>query len=122
MKLIFPQEIEVWYILPTIRKKISFKLVEKGWSQKKVAQLMGVTEAAISQYKKQKRAKKDFFDQEMEKELEKSVQILMKKPLELGAEIIRLNNLAKERGIVCKIYKNICALKESKSCCYCHKK
>ncbi|MBT6773829.1 hypothetical protein HOA91_00515 [Candidatus Woesearchaeota archaeon] len=120
-KLIFPQEIEVWYILPAIRKKISLKLAE-NLPQKDVATIMGVTPAAISQYKKQKRAKEEIFDQEMEKELEISVKNILKDNNNLGDEIIRLNNLMKKKGIVCKIYKNVCALKKSQKCTYCNKK
>jgi len=121
-KLIFPQEIEVWYILPLIRKKVALKLVDSGLSQKKVAQMMSITEAAVSQYKKKKRAKEDFFDKEMEKELEKSVKNIIKDNNCLADEIIRLNNLSKTKGIVCKIYRDVCALKDSNKCCYCDKK
>ncbi len=121
-KLIFPQEIEVWYILPAIRKKIAIKLIEKGSSQKKVAELMGVTEAAISQYKSQKRAKEEIFDKEMEKELEKAVLRIKKNEDSLSQEIISLNNLAKSRGILCKIYHEVCILKKcKKQCTYCGK-
>jgi len=119
-KLIFPQEIEVWYILPAIRKKISLKLAE-NLPQKDVATIMGVTPAAISQYKKKKRAKEEIFDKEMEKELTISVKNIIKDNNNLGNEIIRLNNLLKNKGIVCKIYKNVCALKNSKTCSYCNK-
>ncbi|MBU0457244.1 MAG: hypothetical protein ABH824_02945 [Nanoarchaeota archaeon] len=52
-----PQEIEVWYVLPAIRKELVVALKEKGFSQKKIANYLNVTEPAISQYTKQKRAK-----------------------------------------------------------------
>ena len=120
-KLIFPQEIEVWYILPAIRKKISLKLAE-NLPQKDVATIMGVTPAAISQYKKQKRAKEEIFDQEMEKELTISVKKIIKDNNNLGDEIIRLNTLLKKKGILCKIYKKVCALKKSQKCTYCNQK
>ena len=120
-KLIFPQEIEVWYVLPAIRKKLALKLVEKRKSQKEVAELMGVTPAAISQYKKKKRAKAEIFDKEMEKELEKSVDNIVKNNNTLGNEIIRLNDLLKKKGILCKIYKDICALSKCQKCTYCNK-
>jgi uncharacterized protein len=121
-KIIFPQEIEVWYILPTIRKKIALKLVEKGLQQKKVAEIMGITPAAVCQYKSEKRAKKELFNNEMEDELEKSVENIIKDPHQLAEEIIRLNRLMKKKGIVCKLYSEICALKDCKSHCpYCDK-
>ncbi len=122
-KLIFPQEIEVWYILPAIRKKIALKLVEKNIAQKEVAEIMGITPAAISQYKKQKRAKEEFFDQEMEKELDKSVGEIIKDYNCLAKEIIRLNELLKKKKIICKFFEDICALSKDKiNCPYCQKK
>jgi len=121
-KLIFPQEIEVWYILPAIRKKIALKLIEK-MPQKDVAKLMCITPAAVSQYKKKKRAKVEIFDKEMEQELEKSIEKIIKNHKSLANEIIYLNNQIKKKGIVCKIYNKICALNlDPKNCPYCRKK
>ena len=123
-KLIFPQEIEVWYVLPAIRKKIALAIIKKGVQQKDVAKIMGITPAAVCQYKTDKRAnKKDFFDEELNKELKKSVEKIIENNEVLAEEIIRLNNLAKEKGIVCKIYKEKCALNNtSENCAYCQKK
>lgn len=57
-----PQEIEVWYILPAVRKELVLVLKEKNLSQKEIAQLLNVTESAISQYTKSKRAKEIVFN------------------------------------------------------------
>ncbi len=122
-KLIFPQEIEVWYVLPLIRRKIALKMVEKGLQQKEVARIMGITPAAVCQYKKEKRAKEDFFDDDMNKELDISVKNIIKNNNMLAEEIIKLNNSAKSKGIVCKIYKEKCALKGmAGDCIYCKDK
>jgi uncharacterized protein len=51
-----PQEVEVFYILPAIRRELSIALKELGKSQKDIAKLLGVTEAAVSQYISAKRA------------------------------------------------------------------
>ncbi len=119
-KLIFPQEIEVWYILPLIRRKIALKLIESGLPQNKVAEMMGITPAAVNQYKKRKRAKEDVFDEELEKELINSIKKIITNNESLGKEIIRLNNLIKKRGLICRIYQNKCILgKDKESCPYC---
>jgi len=104
-KLIFPQEIEVWYVLPAIRKQLAVKLVEKGLAQKEVAKLMNLTEAAISQYKKEKRAKEEIFCGEIEKEMEHSVKVILQDHDKLYSEIVRLNKIVKDKGIVCKLHK-----------------
>ena len=51
------QELEVWYILPAIRKAFAIEMIRQGIPQKRIAVLLGVTSAAISQYKNDKRAK-----------------------------------------------------------------
>jgi uncharacterized protein len=51
-----PQEVEVFYILPAIRRELSIALKAAGRSQKDIAKLLGVTEAAVSQYLSAKRA------------------------------------------------------------------
>ena len=51
-----PQEIEVWYIMPAIRKELCNILLDKyGFNQKEIANFLNITEAAVSQYKKEKR-------------------------------------------------------------------
>lgn len=50
-----PQEVEVFYILPAIRKELTTALKERGLQQKEIAKLLGVTEAAVSQYLSSKR-------------------------------------------------------------------
>ncbi len=54
--MIHPQEIEVYFVLPGVRREIANNLVAKGWSQRQVAQKLAVTEAAVSQYVNDKRA------------------------------------------------------------------
>tara|TARA_Y100000310_G_C20270589_1_gene617812 strand:+ start:251 stop:616 length:366 start_codon:yes stop_codon:yes gene_type:complete len=51
-----PQEIEVFYVIPAIRKALARVFTSKhGMSQKQVASLLHITESAVSQYLKQKR-------------------------------------------------------------------
>lgn len=46
-----PIEIEYWYVLPTIRREIATSLKKRGnLRQKEVADILGITEAAVSQY------------------------------------------------------------------------
>lgn len=60
-----PQEIEVWYILPALRKELAKIFVtEYHLSQKETAQMLGLTESAISQYLNEKRATEVSFSQE----------------------------------------------------------
>lgn len=53
---LLPQEVEVWYILPAIRKEFTEVMMKQEFKQKYIAKILGVTEAAVSQYKNSKRA------------------------------------------------------------------
>ena len=119
-KLVFPQEIEVWYILPAIRKQLAAKLVDSGMSQKEVANLMQLTEAAISQYKKLKRAKENIFNPEIDREIEKSVKEILKDKKVITNEISHLAQFIKESGIICTLHKHKSLLaKEHLPCLNC---
>ena len=98
-KLVFPQEIEVWYILPAIRKQLAAKLVDSGMSQKEVAKLMQLTEAAISQYKKLKRAKENIFNPEIDREIEKSVKEILKDTDKAKKQIDKAKTKIKEEKV-----------------------
>src|SRR3989338_8542440 len=52
-----PQEIEVWYIIPAIRKEFSRVLTQKHkLTFEKAGAILGISKAAISQYLGKKRA------------------------------------------------------------------
>ena len=51
-----PQEIEVWYLMPALRRELAKMLIKDyGMSQKKVSEIFRITESAVSQYLKSKR-------------------------------------------------------------------
>lgn len=114
-----PQEVEVWYVLPALRKELSIALKEKI-SQKEIAKLLGITEAAISQYTKQKRAAKLKFNQEIKKEIKKSSKRIFKekKRTTVAGELQRLCKIIKKKHVLCQLHKKYCKtpLKECKVC------
>ncbi|MBI2661311.1 hypothetical protein HYX09_03520 [Candidatus Woesearchaeota archaeon] len=115
-----PQEIEVRYILPAIRRELARILVEeKGKSQKKASKLLDVTEAAISQYLHMKRAKEVIFSPEVIEEIRKSADILTATPTRqrLIGEMYRISNLTDVRQILCGIHRS--QSKDLESCNVC---
>jgi predicted transcriptional regulator len=52
-----PCEFMVNELLPTIRRQTSLYLSSKKYSQKQIAQILGISEAAVSQYISKKRGK-----------------------------------------------------------------
>jgi len=48
--LLQPQEVEVYYVLPAIRRELAYALKRRGRSQAEIAALLGVTGASVSHY------------------------------------------------------------------------
>ncbi len=73
-----PCEYIVWNVLPCIRKHLAEILFEEGLSQKEVAEKLGVSNAAVSQYLSNKRGAGKKFDEKIMKEIEKSAHAILK--------------------------------------------
>ncbi|MBI2630121.1 transcriptional regulator [Candidatus Pacearchaeota archaeon] len=101
-----PQEIEVWYIIPAIRKELSKLLTGKyKMTFDKAGSLLGISKAAVSQYLKNKRANKIKLPKEIKKEIEKSAEIIVKDEKLALREIIRILTLTKKMKCSCEICK-----------------
>jgi len=105
MKGIMPQEIEVWYILPALRKEFSKIMLKKGLSQREIAKRLYITEAAISQYLKGKRGGNLEFTEELQEDIKNGVDNLLK-----------TGNIVQEFQYLCR------RVRESKMLCEIHKK
>ena len=90
-----PCETLVWDVLPCIRRRLAEKLKEKGLSQRNIAQKIGVSEAAVSQYFSNKRGKHSSFNHKMENEFNQSAEAVFKGEDDIE-EICRLCSIDKE--------------------------
>ena len=105
-----PCEVVVWYLLPTIRKELAKKLVsDYGYSQSKVARTFGLTDAAISQYLKNKRgenivvtADPNYYMVEDQQDL--SSKRIAEDGVDFAAEVCSICLAFKKSGILAKIY------------------
>lgn len=50
LKILQPQEIEAFYLLPALRRELAKALKNQGNDQKTIASLLGVSGAAVSHY------------------------------------------------------------------------
>lgn len=66
----FPCELVVWKVLPAIKAQIAKNLKKKGMRQKKIAEVLDLTEPAISQYLSGKRATDFEISEDMKQMLE----------------------------------------------------
>ena len=113
-----PQEIEVWYVLPALRREIAIALKKQGLKQKEIAQKLNITEGAVSQYFSSKRATKVVFNSHMKKEIAKSAKNISSK-CNRTIQIQRLLKLVKDQGILCKLHRQICGCENLEKCGVC---
>jgi len=103
---ILPQEIEVWYIIPAIRRELAKSLIETHKvTYERAGQILGISKAAISQYVKNKRASRIKLHDKIKQEVEKSSVRLVKNKSDAVTEITKLLELIRKKQwytTVCK--------------------
>jgi len=104
-KLVHPQEIEVWYILPALRRELALSMKKSGLEQKDIAKKLGVTEAAVSYYINSKRAAKISFNKKTKLKIKYAAKKLVKNEAGLFKEMNTLLNHVWNKRMVCKIHR-----------------
>jgi uncharacterized protein len=102
MKLL-PQEIEVWYLIPAIRKELAVSLHNKGLKQKEISELIQVTPSAISQYLKEKGGSQTLKEEFKIRIDESAKELIEGKPLISIMKI--LSEEAWKMGVLCDLHK-----------------
>jgi len=115
-----PQEVEVWYVIPSLRRELTKSLVELGLTQKEIAKKLQLTEPAVSQYLKGKRGKDIKFTPAVLKQIKISANRIKNSTSKsvTSKEIFRLTSYIR-KTCLCKIHKGLD--KERKNCCVCKK-
>lgn len=105
VKSALPQEIEVWYVLPALRREFAKSLInDYGLSQKAAASMLGLTESAISQYLKSKRAKEVVFKPEVLNEIKKAAGNMTRKKQLAPMEFVRVSQLTSVKKVICEMH------------------
>ncbi|MBN2367800.1 hypothetical protein JXC34_02185 [Candidatus Woesearchaeota archaeon] len=100
-----PQEIIVWYVLPALRRELALSLKRKGMKQKEIALVIGVTEPAVSQYLKSKRANDIEFNREIIDEIKNAANQMTSDMTCHRYELQHLLNLITRTGELCEIHR-----------------
>jgi uncharacterized protein len=103
-QFLYPQEVEAFYILPALRRYLVIYLKEKGLKQKDIALLLGVHQAAISQYVKEKRGHAITFDEDILKEIKDSAGRIHDRGT-LLLEMQHLVNIVRQTRVLCQVHK-----------------
>lgn len=126
--LLHPQEIETFYILPTIRRYFAVYLKEQGLKQKDIAELLGINSATISQYSSNKRGHRINFDKKILEEIKKAAGRI-KDTASYFRETQNILKLLREQNIICNVHRQFspvpkncdpvktgCSLEQAKEC------
>ncbi len=107
MTKIMPQEIEVWYLIPALRRElVKIFIKDYNLSQKKSAEILGITESAISQYLKLKRGDKIMFSKKETEQIKKYADKIIKKPETLMKNLYGLCVLFRKSKVICDLHRN----------------
>jgi predicted transcriptional regulator len=91
----------VWYLLPLIRKEFAKSLIkDHGLTQRKAAEKLGITEAAVSQYILKKRGDLKVKDVRIRREIKTSTKRIMNGDFQvMKTETCRICHLLRVQGI-----------------------
>lgn len=103
-RLLMPQEIEVLYILPAIRKEFAAAFKAFGADQRGIAKLLHVTEAAVSQYLSGKRAAKVDLGAEGRKMVREAARRVLDGKTSFLEESQRVASWAYESRLTCRVH------------------
>lgn len=97
-----PCEYVIWNGLPVIRKEIAETMITNfGLNQKEAAEKLGITPAAVCQYRAKKRGHITIDDPDLQKEITLSTQRILNEPdSDLIKETCRLCRLFIGKGII----------------------
>ncbi|MAG38307.1 transcriptional regulator [Candidatus Pacearchaeota archaeon] len=99
-----PQEIEVWYVIPAIRREMSKCFIrEHGITYEKVGKILGISKAAISQYLKNKRAGKIRLHERVQKEICKSCKKIIDGKSDSVKEIQKILIFVRKNKLHCEV-------------------
>lgn len=105
-RLLHPQEIEVYYVLPTLRKYLALSMKEQGIQQKDIAKRLGIEGATVSQYVNDKRANKITFNDPIIQEINKSAHLITDS-FSMLRETQRLLTIIRQSSTLCSIHRMI---------------
>lgn len=103
-----PCEMVVWYVIPAIRSELAKDLLTLGMKQKKISELMDITQPAVSQYITDKRGSGIEFSDEVNNLIQSFAQDLYDENATKFDIIPRTCNICKKikaEDILCQIHK-----------------
>jgi len=99
------QELEVWYVIPSIRKELALAMINQGLKQVEIAKKLGLTTPAVNQYLSKKRGNEIKFNNKIKEDISNSAKRINSE-IDAVREIQYLIGLTRKEKIVCQLHKN----------------
>ena len=122
-----PCEVGVQTVLPAIRALMARTIVEKhGMKEKQVAELLGLSQSAISRYTKKNRGNVIAIENvpEVQKLIDKMIHLLIYEKPHQTTEILKLLcqtcELIRKKGLMCKLCQKKIRENQADMCAFCH--
>ena len=103
-----PCEIVVWYVIPSIRSELAKELLKLGIKQKRISELLDITQPAVSQYVSDKRGHGIKFDEKTQNMIRMLAKDLTEQALGPDRIIQRICEICKNvkaEEIICQLHK-----------------
>ena len=101
-----PKEIELWFVIQALRREIARELSETHeLSQKDIAKILGVTEAAVSQYRKDKRGKNVALSEDVVAKVKESTAKIVELHTAVFSETQKLSRYIRDSHNICDIHR-----------------
>ena len=115
----YPQEIEVFYLIPALRRELAIALKGKGLEQKEIAKLLNITDAAVSQYFSSKRGVMTLqFNDALKKKIHATALKLLQNSTEVVQDMQELLKISMNEGLTCQLHKQY-SVKVEENCDVC---
>lgn len=101
---LLPQEVETFYVIPTLRRYIALVLKKRGMRQKDIAALLQINSATISQYTSSKRGHKIDFSADILAQVGEATSRI-KDQFTYTQEMQRLLQIIRKTNVLCVIHK-----------------
>lgn len=113
-----PQEIEVWYIIPAIRRELSKCMIRHHKvTYERAGKILGISKAAISQYLKNKRAGKIKLHEKVQEEICNSCEKLTMNRSNSVKEIQKILKYIRKNKLHCEVCgESVDKIKDHKDC------
>jgi predicted transcriptional regulator len=109
--ILHAQEVETFYLIPTLRRYYALILKEHGMKQKDIATLLGISSASISQYTSTKRGHKISFPDNIVNQIKESA-LRITNQSSYFKEIQLLLQLMRTEKILCQIHRQFSEVPE----------